>query len=386
LLCFVVASVTSKVHKVELQKNDLRTDEQKQAFLDLVRYYQSNPPTIEDVYKNRAYLQDKVPVIPLKDFSDTQYYGFVDIGTPPQTFKVVFDTGSSNVWVPSKKCTSISCLFHNRYDSSASSTYKADGRKLEIQYGSGGISGYLSVDTNTVGSVSVENQGFAEVTAEQGLSFLFGKLDGIIGMAFPSIAVDQVTPWFDNAVAQKKVEANKFSFYLSKVAGDGKSAMLLGGSDPTYYQGDLKYVPLANETYWLIPFDDVSVGGKKQNICPPLGCRAAVDTGTSLIAGPAEIIAPIIEMAKVKQDCSNIDQLPDITFTINKVDYVLKPKDYVIKVTLLGQTECITGFTPLALPPQLKNLYILGDVFISTYYTEFDRENLRVGFAPAKAL
>jgi len=330
----------------------------------------------------RPYVND-VPVIPLNDFSDTQYYGNVEIGTPPVSFKVVFDTGSSNVWVPSSKCFAMSCLLHTRYNSSKSSTYEKDGRALDITYGSGGIKGFLSKDTVSVGPVAVKGQIFGEVTEESGLSFLFAKMDGIVGMAFSSIAVDGVTPLFDNMVNKSLVEKNMFSFYLSQTPDSTDSAMLLGGTDPKYYTGPMTYIPLTNRTYWEIKIDDVKVGGESLGGCSGSGnvCHAAVDTGTSLIAGPIKDIAPIIDRTHVAQDCSNINQLPNVDIVLNGKAFTLTPKDYVLNVTAFGQTECIAGFLPLNLPPRLGKFWILGDVFLSRYYTEFDGANSRVGFA-----
>lgn len=85
--------------------------------------------------------------IKVTDFMNAQYFINVDIGTPPQTFTMVPDTGSSNLWVYSHSCYALPCWTHPTYNQHKSSTYVANGEAFKIQYGSGGIEGTVSEDT-----------------------------------------------------------------------------------------------------------------------------------------------------------------------------------------------------------------------------------------------
>lgn len=102
---------------------------------------------------------NKPDIVYLKNYLDTQYYGEIGIGSPPQTFTVVFDTGSSNLWVPSSKCLfSISCYFHSKYRARLSTTYTKIGTHCKIPYGYGSISGFFSQDNVKVGDIIVKDQ------------------------------------------------------------------------------------------------------------------------------------------------------------------------------------------------------------------------------------
>jgi len=209
---------------------------------------------------------------------------------------VLFDTGSSNLWVPSSKCPlwEISCDLHNKYDSSSSQSYVANGMNFSIQYGTGAAQGFLSVDDLNIGGAIVKKQTFAEITSEPGITFIAAGFDGILGLAFQSISVDHVTPVWYNLISQGLVTSPVFAFWLNRDpnAPSGKGGeLVLGGVDTNHFTGDFTYVPVTEQTYWEFSVDSIAVS--TTTYCT--NCKAIADSGTSLIAGPSAIVSMLQE-------------------------------------------------------------------------------------------
>jgi len=292
----------------------------------------------------------------------------------------LFDTGSSNLWVPSSSVNFFGWM-KNKYRSGNSSTYEKNGDEIVIQYGSGNISGFFSKDKLTVAGVEVTGVDFGEVT-KLSAQFATSKFDGILGMGWKAISVKGYDTVFDK-IQQQKLTDPSFSFFMTSKPGSDGSELILGGVDKKYYTGDFKYSPLTSESYWLIGGDKFTYNNK---VYGKDALRLIVDSGTSLIVGDESILGDVVKNIPQQVDCDKLDTLPNVTFTIGGTDYVLTPEDYILKTKVLWQTGCIRGFMTMDFSKTSigANAVILGDVFMRKFYTHFDYGNKQVGFALAK--
>ena len=324
--------------------------------------------------------------VAVSNFLNAQYFSDIAIGTPPQEFKVVLDTGSSNLWVPSQDCGSIACYLHSKYDHSDSSTYKKNGSEFAIQYGSGSLEGYISQDTVRIGDLVIEHQDFAEATSEPGLAFAFGRFDGIMGLGYDTISVNKIVPPFYNMIDQGLIDEPVFSFYLSDTNDEGaESEAVFGGVNKDHYHGDMVKIPLRRKAYWEVDLDAITFGDETAEIDDT---GVILDTGTSLIALPSTLAELLNKEIGAKKgfngqytiECDKRDSLPDLTFTLTGYNFTITSFDYILEV----QGSCISAFMGFDIPEPAGPLAILGDAFLRKWYSVYDLGNNAVGLAKSK--
>jgi hypothetical protein len=317
--------------------------------------------------------------IVLSDYQDILYCGPGTVGTPPQDFTILYDTGSNNVWVPTQKFGN-----HAFYNHAMSTTYKANGSEFAIQYGSGPVSGFISDDTVGFGGLTVPNQMFAEVNNVTGLGegYLDGPFDGIIGMSFDQNSKDGIPGPMQRLVTSGQLDKPEFAFYL-RSGGDGE--ITFGGVNPKRFTGAVNYVPVTRPRYWQIALGGVKVGNTTiSNTTEP----AIVDSGTSFMMGPVDEVDKIAQAVNATAtsggnyiiDCHSSG--PVISFLLGGNQYAIEKADYTFDG---GDGNCYLPFQ--GFDAFKTNVWILGDVFMRKYYTVFDygtpSTGPRVGFAKA---
>ena len=331
---------------------------------------------------------------PAPAFLKSSFQGTIAIGEPRQEFNVIFDTGSANFWVPSANCAkrkrvSRFCLQkRHHYDSSHSSSYSPVGRPFRIRYGSGFLSGYLSDDTIELGEgLVVKHQVFTEATDDPDDIFSSADFDGLLGLAYQSISVQGVKPVLYNMYDQGLITQRVFSMFVEQddpsAEGSGGGRLVWGGSDPAYFLPPMHYINIILEGHFQVTMDQIRIGllGKA---CSE-GCFAIIDTGTSLIGGPAgdvNYLNNLIGATESKYgeyvlDCDIVPSLPDVTMVFGGQEFSVPSEEYILKLPDEGGAfMCISGFMQLNIGG-----WVIGDIFLKRFYVEYDLDNARIGFA-----
>lgn len=378
----------------------------------------------------RGGLKDEENTI-LHDVKNAQYFGKLKVGTPPQEFQVVFDTGSADLWIPQVACRdkSKNCKKKTTYDSSKSTTYAdVDPDELsvfKITYGSGPVKGTFGVDTISVADdYTVEGQTFAQVDTTDGLGAVYenAKFDGILGLAFAAISKDAGVNTFIANLNEKAGGERMFAFYLGDNT-DGE--MAIGGYNADRMQGDINWIDLAYPAYWLIAMAQVKFGETVLTESK-IGTGAIMDTGTSLIYGPSDQVRKMIatidgahfmrQVGLYNIPCDTV--IPSIEFKIGEELYEIPSDQLMLKFQKQGEDICfftvaimqfaaansefdtldeeledqvvdeinkLVGHATSPIPLEFHgNTWLMGDTFLRRYYTIYDYDKERFGLAQLK--
>jgi hypothetical protein len=196
-----------------------------------------------------------------------------------------------------------------------------------------------------------------------------------MGLGFKDLSMGPGFNMVDDVVSQHSLPSNKFSVYLrDKQYG---SEISFGGYKKSQVASDVFWAPVTRKSYWQIKIDDVTFNNAKTGLCS--NCQVAVDTGTSLLAGPTEVVQEIDAKLNVKHDCSNFNSLPLLGFAIGDTILNMRPEDYIDK----SGPFCSLSMMTLDVPPPNGPLFIFGDPFLRRFLTIYDRDGPSVGFAVA---
>lgn len=305
---------------------------------------------------------------------------------------MVFDTGSGNLLLPSSMCADEACKMHNRFNALNSSTALniafadqpdkvvekgGDRDAVTITFGTGEITGVFIKDRICVGSICTHGD-FVVATKESDEPFSLAPFDGIFGLGLPQMSEGPHFNILDCMIRDRVLKANLFSFFFGAVDSE-ESEISFGEYRRERMASELFWVPVTNPGYWQVAMEDITIAHKRTNLCHG-DCQVAVDTGTSLMAGPTEVISALSDRLNVAKNCSNFHDMPDVGFIVGGHILNLRPDDYID----MDDNRCAVALMTLDIPPPKGPLFIFGDPFLRKYYTVYDRENLQVGFALAK--
>lgn len=184
----------------------------------------------------------------------------------------------------------------------------------------------------------------------------------------------------------KNQDENNTSSEKSK----SESYLILGGWDESLFQGDLHFHPVVRKSWWTLSLQKVLLDGHDSNLCnSSIDCQIIMDSGASLMATPPQLFTEFIDLVGSDKFCGDLSRYPRITFVIDGREYDIDPFEYILSnhedidyERWNHKDDCMVGFSVFDLGPD-EYVWIAGDIFLSKYFSVYDREYDQVGLARA---
>ncbi|KAF9180187.1 Vacuolar protease A [Haplosporangium sp. Z 767] len=301
------------------------------------------------------------------------YTGTIVLGNPPQSFRVVFDTGSDMIVITSDKCQGhCEDMPHYTCHSCTKTPYS-----YNITYGDGTWgAGPIVADTVAIGGLVIHDQQILDVTRSALDLSAYGKgIAGLVGLMPMSPVTDAVPP-LETIYKSKLLDMNVFSVYLSSsLKQDQGGSFLFGGIDKTKFVGELNQVPVSSglgigRGMWYIDADGAFAG--ETPVPDYKRSPWLFDTGTSFIAVPTAFAQKFHENVPgaVYSPADSVYTVPctgNTTFGVsfNGIKYEVPYLDYIASA---GNSVCVS----LVMPLGDYEMYILGDPFLRQVYAVYD--------------
>eukprot|EP00928_Gymnodinium_smaydae_P019052 TRINITY_DN17272_c0_g1_i1.p1 TRINITY_DN17272_c0_g1~~TRINITY_DN17272_c0_g1_i1.p1 ORF type:complete len:491 (+),score=37.68 TRINITY_DN17272_c0_g1_i1:21-1493(+) len=313
--------------------------------------------------------------LPLEDIGGLQYLGVIGLGTPETKYTVVFDTGSSDLWVAQASDTS--------------STLRCGSATATIDYGVGSVAGNICTDRMTLSSYEIPAQ---NVIIASSLRDLPGTFQGVLGLAFDGLGhMGSGNSVLDRLY--KDAHVGIFTFMLVGVHEErvfGKFSKLVWGmpTDEWLRGGDaVIYTPVALKEWWTFK-GGIAVGDAlimEESLL-------ALDSGTSYLTLPSPYFETVFQ-AMLPEDwrrcwtysasstmcpCGAASRARIVYIQFAGQYFPIYPEDLLVG----DDAECIIGGV-LNMQKSAPFLpIIIGDTFFRTVAAVFDLQESRVGIAP----
>lgn len=361
--------------------------------------------------------------ISLEHAQDLYYAATLEIGTPIQEITVVFDSGSSDLWVMSSKnpfclptdsspnyqnqtydgeliVPSVDCSNISTYDANLSSTYKSlEIGRFFINYTDETFAdGSWGNEKMVIDGSDISTLQFAVA------DYATSPVGGVLGIGFPrresvegyDDAPDSFYPNFPQVLKNEGlIETVTYSMFLNDPSSDTGS-ILFGAIDLTKFDGPLYTFPMVNVYPDIVKVPATltttlqGMGAQSKQRCEQKTFTTTkfpvlLDSGTSLMSAPQDIVEEMAAFVNASYSDSDGIYILDCPAADDDTEYVFDFGDIQITVPLsslilLPPEDGLCGF---GVQPTSDTM-VLGDIFLSSAYVVFDLDHHQISLAQAK--